>query len=111
MTNLLLGEENFQKSITSFIKQYHFATATRDNLWSIMTEIALANKIIPEDLTIKAIMDTWLLQAGYPYLSVKIDYQNKKVFVSQVSCQKICKTNISFTVADETIVDILGTIF
>lgn len=85
MTNLMLNEDNFKTSIATFIKKHQFATATRDDLWSIMTEIAHTNNVIPNDVAVKDIMDSWLTQAGYPFLRVKIDYSNNKVSISQVS--------------------------
>lgn len=84
MTNLLLGEENFQKSISAYINKYKFSTATSDDLWDIMTSNAHASEVIPNTLSMKIIMDSWLLQAGYPALKVTIDYQTKKVLVNQV---------------------------
>lgn len=36
------------------------------------------------DLSVKEIMDTWTLQTGYPVITVKRNYENHNVTVSQV---------------------------
>ena len=43
-----------------------FAAAEQDDLWHYLTEQAHRDKTLPEDLTVKIIMDTWTLQMGFP---------------------------------------------
>lgn len=41
-------------------------------------------KVLPLDLSVKEIMDTWTLQTGYPVITAIRSYDNHKVTVSQV---------------------------
>ena len=50
-----------------------FAAAEQDDLWHYLTEQAHRDKTLPEDLTVKIIMDTWTLQMGFPGMCLKID--------------------------------------
>ena len=47
-----------------------FAAAEQDDLWHYLTEQAHRDKTLPEDLTVKIIMDTWTLQMGFPGIYV-----------------------------------------
>ena len=48
-----------------------FAAAEQDDLWQYLTEQAHKDKTLPEDLTVKIIMDTWTLQMGFPGTCLK----------------------------------------
>ena len=48
-----------------------FAAAEQDDLWHYLTEQAHRDKTLPEDLTVKIIMDTWTLQMGFPGTCLK----------------------------------------
>lgn len=42
----------------------------QDNLWDALTQQALIDGTLDQNLTVKQIMDTWTLQKGYPVLTV-----------------------------------------
>lgn len=62
-----------------------YASATRDDLWQALTEQAYEDSLWPRDITVKAVMDTWTLQTGFPLVTVTRNYENRTVTISQVS--------------------------
>ncbi|GAB1599810.1 glutamyl aminopeptidase-like [Argonauta hians] len=62
-----LGWEDFRRSLQNFILKYKFANAHVDELWQVFTETVNGR------YQIKAIMDTWTLQMGYPVVNIKAD--------------------------------------
>lgn len=71
MMNGFLGESAFKFGIKTFLKKYEFSNAVQDNLWDLMTLYGHQFNTLPSNLTVKDIMDSWTLQAGYPVLNVK----------------------------------------
>ena len=55
----------------------------QDDLWKALQEQADEDKVaLPT--TVKAIMDTWTLQMGFPLINVTRDYATGSAAVSQV---------------------------
>ncbi|XP_011665938.2 aminopeptidase N isoform X2 [Strongylocentrotus purpuratus] len=67
MLNNILTEEVFTRGLTAYLKEHAYGNADSDDLWSALTE---ADK---DDggLDVKAIMDTWTLQMGYPLVTLE----------------------------------------
>ncbi|XP_055851073.1 aminopeptidase N-like isoform X2 [Episyrphus balteatus] len=84
MMHLFMGDETFRKGITNYLKEHSYGNAEQDNLWAALTESAHKTRTIPEDYSIKQIMDSWTLQTGYPVITVTRDYTNGTASVSQV---------------------------
>jgi aminopeptidase N len=53
-----------------------------DELWEALTAAAVADNRLPTGVTVKAIMDGWTLEAGYPVLKV-VDTNGLNVSISQ----------------------------
>jgi puromycin-sensitive aminopeptidase len=62
MLEQYLGEETFRDGIRTYLKQYAYANATTKDLWSALE--AASGEPVGD------IMDTWILQGGYPLVSV-----------------------------------------
>ena len=62
-----------------------YKSAEQDNLWQFLTEQAHRDKSLPENLTVKTIMDTWTLQMGYPVIDVKLNGDGTAT-LTQVFC-------------------------
>lgn len=71
MINSFLGEEAFQEGIQKFLTQYEYGNAVQDDLWNVFTYAGHKQGTLPKDFTVKEIMDSYTLQAGYPVLEVK----------------------------------------
>ena len=61
-----------------------YRAAEQDDLWEYFTAQAHKDKTIPDDVTIKTIMDTWTLQMGFPVVNVKRFYDKNQARLQQV---------------------------
>lgn len=66
-----LGEDAFWAALKKYLQLFQYSNAVHDDLWNVMTESGHKYETLPKDLTVKAIMDSWTLNAGYPILMVK----------------------------------------
>lgn len=66
-----LGEGSFRAGLRNYLKKYEFSNALQDDLWETMTEQAHKDGVLDFNLTVKEIMDTWTVQAGYPVVHVR----------------------------------------
>jgi aminopeptidase N len=85
MMNLFLGEEVFRVGISNYLKAHRFSNAVQDNLWDSLTSEAHRVGVLPPDMSVNKIMDTWTLQTGYPIITVTRDYQRGTATITQVS--------------------------
>ncbi|KAK0594752.1 hypothetical protein LWI29_000125 [Acer saccharum] len=58
-----LGDDIFQKSLSSYIKKYSWKNAKTEDLWRVISEESGVN--------INSLMDSWTKQKGYPVIYVK----------------------------------------
>ena len=65
-----LGESTFRSGLKNYLKKFEYGNALQDDLWEVMTEQAHTDDVLQKNVTIKQIMDTWTLQAGYPVVTV-----------------------------------------
>lgn len=57
-----------------------FKSTNQDDLWGLFTKKAHNQSIIPENVTVKALMDSWTTQSGYPCISVFRNYSTGVTF-------------------------------
>ena len=60
-----------------------YGSASQDDLWRHLSEQAIKDNTLPEDLDVKTIMDSWTLQKGYPVVTVTRNFQSQTAVVSQ----------------------------
>ncbi len=65
MLESFMGEEDFRKGISNFLKRYKFDNAVTADLWRELEATS------SEGLNITRIMDTWTRQMGYPVVQVE----------------------------------------
>jgi len=53
-------------------------------LWNALTEQAQTDRVMDKTLTVKEVMDTWILQPGFPVVNVTRNYEVDTLIVSQV---------------------------
>ncbi|XP_022904718.1 aminopeptidase N-like isoform X2 [Onthophagus taurus] len=70
MLHNFLGEITFNGGLREFIKTYLYSNANNVDLWKILTSEAHRNRVLDEDKSVEEIMKTWMIQAGYPVISV-----------------------------------------
>ncbi|KAL5576285.1 hypothetical protein UlMin_017984 [Ulmus minor] len=63
MLQSYIGDEIFQKSLSSYVKRYAGKNAKTEDLWSVLSE--------ESGIKVKSMMDAWTTKQGYPVISVK----------------------------------------
>jgi len=53
-------------------------------LWDALTAQAQTDRVMDITMTVKDVMDTWILQPGFPVVNVTRNYEVDTLIVSQV---------------------------
>lgn len=61
-----------------------YKNACQNDLWDALTEQAHKDRVMDKALTVKDVMDTWILQPGFPVVNVIRNYEEDTLLVSQV---------------------------
>nr|WAK99423.1 aminopeptidase N 13 [Spodoptera frugiperda] len=69
MMTMFLGDEVFRKAINNYLRKYSYDNAEQDDLWRELTAVSKKYGVLPGNVTVKDIMDTWTTQTGYPILT------------------------------------------
>lgn len=77
-----VGEENFRKGVSSYLKKHEYGNAEAQDLWKAISKTINDKKIIN-------LMKSWISQPGYPLLTIKRKENN--IAITQERCNK--KTN------------------
>lgn len=83
MMHLFLGDKTFRAGVNSYLKKYKYHNAEQDDLWECLTGFAHEHKVLPKELDMANIMNTWTLQTGYPLVTVTRDYEKNLAVVNQ----------------------------
>jgi puromycin-sensitive aminopeptidase len=62
MLEQFLGEETFRRGLAHYLSSHEYGNARTEDLWNALAQVS--------GKPVKAIMDTWTKQPGYPYLYV-----------------------------------------
>nr|XP_014340352.1 PREDICTED: endoplasmic reticulum aminopeptidase 1-like [Latimeria chalumnae] len=76
MLKTFLTEPLFSSGVKSYLKKHSYGNAHKDHLWEALTQSALAAGC---RINVKAMMDTWTVQKGYPLVSVRVNGAKLKV--------------------------------
>ncbi|XP_044018769.1 endoplasmic reticulum aminopeptidase 2-like isoform X2 [Aphidius gifuensis] len=64
MLQVFLGEDIFRKGLNEYLKTHAYRNADTNNLWTVFT------KHTNNSYDVKAIMDTWTQQTGFPLVTI-----------------------------------------
>ncbi|XP_066290306.1 aminopeptidase N-like [Branchiostoma lanceolatum] len=81
MLENFIGEETFKKALKNYLSKNAYGNAVQDQLWAELTTAAREDG--QTDLDVKAVMDTWTLQMGYPVVTMTRDYTRGTAEVTQ----------------------------
>ncbi|XP_063609327.1 LOW QUALITY PROTEIN: aminopeptidase N-like [Penaeus indicus] len=90
-----LTEATFRKGMSNYLKALAYKNAVQDDLWKYLTLAAHEDGILPLDVTVKMIMDTWTLQKGYPVIHVKRSKDGTSALLTQERFRVERSTNSS----------------
>ena len=73
MIHHYVGDENFRKGLSSYLKKFQFSNAMGSDLWNELEKAS--------GMKVSSIMDNWINQSGFPLL--KADYDGRTLKVEQ----------------------------
>ncbi|MGH0171176.1 UNVERIFIED_CONTAM: hypothetical protein FKN15_060600 [Acipenser sinensis] len=91
MLHNILTEPIFTSGIRAYLKEHSYGNAHQDHLWQALTKSAVE---AGESVNVKAIMDTWTMQKGYPLVSVTL--QGRKLSQSIFTLYPQSDTGVSY---------------
>ncbi len=72
MIEHFLTLDTFRKGLNSYLVEYQYANANRNDLWDSLNEAAQEDGVLQEGLTVGGIMEAWTVQGGYPVVTVEV---------------------------------------
>uniref|UniRef100_A0A673C3E0 Aminopeptidase n=1 Tax=Sphaeramia orbicularis TaxID=375764 RepID=A0A673C3E0_9TELE len=76
-----LTPEAFEIGIIRYLKRYSYQNTVNSHLWESLTDVSKAKWFSGDELDVRAIMDTWTLQEGFPLVTVEV--RGREVRLSQ----------------------------
>ncbi|XP_024945955.1 aminopeptidase N, partial [Cephus cinctus] len=73
----------FRAGLTRYLNNNAYGAVTSDDLWSALQEVSDEYEILPPEICLKKVMDTWVEQPGFPLITVTRDYKTGKANISQ----------------------------
>ncbi|XP_046982888.1 aminopeptidase N-like isoform X1 [Schistocerca americana] len=87
MLNLSLTEAVFRNGLSIFINRWKYSNAQHDDLWWSLEEAIkqrpVHQRIIPANTSLKEVMNSWILQPGFPVVTVTRNYVTGSVAFKQ----------------------------
>lgn len=83
MMDGFISSSLFTAGLKIYLSRLEYGAAQQDDLFRDLNTMAHAGEKIPAHLTMKAIMDTWTLKAGFPLVRVS-KASSTRIYVSQV---------------------------
>ncbi|KAJ8940805.1 hypothetical protein NQ318_007891 [Aromia moschata] len=83
MLNYTLTEDVFKGGMQEYLKQYSYQSSCQDDLWAVFTRTAQNESILPSTVTVKALMNSWSTQSGYPYVTIVRNYSSAEAIINQ----------------------------
>ncbi|KAF0311369.1 Aminopeptidase N [Amphibalanus amphitrite] len=84
MLDKMLTRETLREALSNYLRAMQYRAATQDDLWRFLTEQAHRDGTLPDDVTVKQVMDTWTLQMGFPLVTVVRNYGKRSAQITQL---------------------------
>ncbi|XP_042874237.1 aminopeptidase N-like [Penaeus japonicus] len=82
MMYFFLTEATFKKGLTNYLTNFEYDAAAQDDLGNSDRQ-AHEDKTLPDEVSVKDIMDTWTLLTGYPVVKLERDEAGTSATVTQ----------------------------
>uniref|UniRef100_A0A8C7JGX4 Aminopeptidase n=1 Tax=Oncorhynchus kisutch TaxID=8019 RepID=A0A8C7JGX4_ONCKI len=76
-----LTPEAFKIGIVRYLRRYSYQNTVNSHLWESLTNVSVYTSTHCDQLDVRAIMDTWTLQEGFPLVTVEV--RGRQVRLSQ----------------------------
>ncbi|XP_074096420.1 suppressor of ER stress-induced death isoform X3 [Cotesia typhae] len=83
MMDHFLTTNVFKQGLTNYLIEKAYGNSEQNDLWNALTDEAHKNNVLPLEVTVKKIMDTWTLQTGFPVVTVIRDYKSGSAYLTQ----------------------------
>ncbi|XP_071747225.1 thyrotropin-releasing hormone-degrading ectoenzyme isoform X2 [Lepeophtheirus salmonis] len=84
MLSGIIGEEELQKVFQNLMQKYKLKNIGEDIFWKEIDEVISSKKhVIPQNLTFKVLMGSWLTQVRYPVITVSPNFEKGSIQISQ----------------------------
>ncbi|XP_034485827.1 aminopeptidase N [Drosophila innubila] len=84
MMSHFLTDIVFRGGLSNYLREMAYKSATQDDLWRFLTDEAKASGLLDSSTSVKAIMDTWTLQTGFPVVKISRHPNSDAVRLEQV---------------------------
>ena len=95
MLESFLGEETFRQGLNKYLTTHQYANAERTDLWNALADVS--------GQPVAEIMDSWVLQTGYPMLDVGIERSNGNINLHMMQRRFTYDAILEDSAADETL--------
>ena len=95
MLESFLGEETFRQGLNKYLTTHQYANAERTDLWNALADVS--------GQPVAEIMDSWVLQTGYPMLDVGIERSDGNINLHMMQRRFTYDEILEDSAADETL--------
>ncbi len=95
MLESFLGAETFRQGLNKYLTTHQYDNAERSDLWNALGEVS--------GEPVAEIMDSWVLQTGYPMLDVGIERSNGNINLHMMQRRFLYDSILDSDEADETL--------
>ncbi|CAB3366338.1 Hypothetical predicted protein [Cloeon dipterum] len=78
----MMGEIPFRNGIKIYLTDNAYGSVTKDDLWTAL-ESTMPDNILPPEVSLKTVMDSWTENPGYPLITVTRNYENNEINFEQ----------------------------
>lgn len=82
MLNSTFEEINFRRAVHRYLNKWSFRSADEYDFWKTLHSLVNETDILPENMTVSTMMETWTVQKGFPLVTINRTYDGK-VHVAQ----------------------------
>uniref|UniRef100_A0A182JBC8 Aminopeptidase n=1 Tax=Anopheles atroparvus TaxID=41427 RepID=A0A182JBC8_ANOAO len=83
MFRTVLGDDNFRAGLKVYLLNRQLDGAVADDLYAGLQAAIDGKDVLPAGVTVKQLMDSWTTEPGYPVLTVRRNYDDGSVILSQ----------------------------
>ncbi|XP_053690824.1 aminopeptidase N-like [Sabethes cyaneus] len=83
MFRVVFQDDNWREGLVTYFANRELDSAVADHLSEALQGAVNGKNILPNGLTVKQAMDSWTTEPGFPLLTVRRDYKNGQIYLTQ----------------------------
>ncbi|XP_055635492.1 aminopeptidase N-like [Toxorhynchites rutilus septentrionalis] len=83
MFRVAFQDDNWREGLLSYLMSNELDAITAQHLYEGLQTAVNGKNLFPKSLTVQQLMDSWTTEPGYPLLTVRRDYKNGIIYLSQ----------------------------